>query len=299
MNNQYCCLLSLLNLFFLGIRPTKAFPITRRGQGRRYAQHNGGAEALKATSNKETVAIVGSGAVGAYYGSRLWESCVYDVKFYMRGEHYQKSVLNGLNVTSVHGDMFIPPDVLQAYDDTKDIGHVDWVIVALKSSALGAIPALISPLLAPGKTRVLAIMNGLIEDDLIHLLKTHVGEDVEDPALHCCAALYGGMALVCVNRLSPGRIDHSYAGLLSGGVAACAETTTEEENQAAFEKLFFSTKVETKYERSLLAGRWRKVRCFEQQVSVNSYTFPPRSLTASDDSYLYRIVGTCPSMGYP
>jgi 2-dehydropantoate 2-reductase len=296
MNNQYCRLLSLLSLLFSCIRPAKAFPITRRGQGRRYS-NNDGAEALKATSKKETVAIVGSGAVGAYYGSRLWESGVYDVKFYMRGEHYEKSVLNGLNVTSVHGDMFIPPDVLQAYDDTKDIGHVDWVIVALKSSALGAIPALISPLLAPGKTRVLAIMNGLIEDDLIHQLKTHVGEDVKDPALHCCAALYGGMALVCSNRLGPGRIDHSYAGLLSGGVAACAETTTEEENQAAFEKLFFSTKVETKYERSLLAGRWRKVRCLEQQISIiHSYTFPPRSLTASDS---YRIVGTCPSTGYP
>jgi 2-dehydropantoate 2-reductase len=206
-----------------------------------------------------TIAIVGAGAVGAYYGSRLWESGAYDVKFQMRGEHYEKSRELGLNVTSVHGDIFIPPESLQVYTDTKEIGPVDWVIVALKSSALDAIPELIYPLLIPGKTRVLTIMNGLIEEDLISNLRELAGEDQEDSSLKCCAALYGGMALVCCNRLGPGRIDHSYAGLLSGGVAACATTTTKEENKEAFEKLWEPTKVEIAYEPSLLAGRWRKV----------------------------------------
>ena len=90
------------------------------------------------TSSKPSVAIVGSGAVGCYYGSRLWETNKYDVKFFMRGDHYDTSKQLGLNVTSVHGDIFIPPDRLQAYDDTRDIGPVDWVIVALKSTALDA-----------------------------------------------------------------------------------------------------------------------------------------------------------------
>ena len=50
--------------------------------------------------NKRTssVAIVGSGAVGGYYGSRLWEAG-HNVSFYMRGEHYLQSKANGLNVT--------------------------------------------------------------------------------------------------------------------------------------------------------------------------------------------------------
>jgi 2-dehydropantoate 2-reductase len=206
-----------------------------------------------------TIAIVGAGAVGAYYGSRLWESGAYDVKFQMRGEHYEKSRELGLNVTSVHGDMFIPPESLQVYTDTKEIGPVDWVIVALKSSALDAIPELIYPLLTPGKTRVLTIMNGLIEEDLISSLKELAGEDPEDSSLKCCAALYGGMALVCCNRLGPGRVDHSFAGLLSGGIAACSTTTTKEDNKEAYEKLWEPTKVEIAYEPSLLAGRWRKV----------------------------------------
>jgi len=49
--------------------------------------------------SKPVVAVIGSGAVGCYYGGRLWESGRYDVKFHMRGEHYEKSKANGLNIT--------------------------------------------------------------------------------------------------------------------------------------------------------------------------------------------------------
>lgn len=48
---------------------------------------------------KPSIAIVGAGAVGSYYGARLWEAGVYDVKFHMRGEQYKKSTEQGLNVT--------------------------------------------------------------------------------------------------------------------------------------------------------------------------------------------------------
>jgi 2-dehydropantoate 2-reductase len=47
---------------------------------------------------RTSVAVVGSGAVGGYYGTRLWEAG-HDVKFHMRGEHYEQSKANGLNVT--------------------------------------------------------------------------------------------------------------------------------------------------------------------------------------------------------
>lgn len=214
---------------------------------------------LHASASPSSIAVVGSGAVGGYYGARLWETGQHDVTFHMRGEHYRKSKSDGLNVTSVNGDIFIPPDVLKATEDTSTIGKVDWVIVALKSSALDAIPALIEPLLEPGRTRVLAIMNGLIEDDLIRSLKEYVGEDSDSDALQCCAALYGGMALVCSNRLGPGRIDHSYAGKLSGGVAASCPTITHDDNLSAFEQLWSGADVEIAVEKSLLAGRWRKV----------------------------------------
>lgn len=210
-------------------------------------------------TTKPTVAIVGSGAVGAYFGARIWESDAFDVKFLMRGEHYEASVSKGLQVTSVHGDIFIPPEKVQALKDTKDMGKVDWVIVALKSTSLQDIPALIFPLLEPGRTNVLVAMNGFVEEDIIHALKVHAGESTDDENLHCCKALYGGLAYICSNKLGPARIDHSDAGTLSSGLAARCVTTTDEECKLAYENLWKPTKVNVTYEHSLRRGRWRKV----------------------------------------
>jgi 2-dehydropantoate 2-reductase len=69
-------------------------------------------------------------------------------------------------------------------------------------------------------------------------------------------ALYGGMALICSNRLGPGRVNHSFAGLLTGGVAVSRGTA--EEDKEAFLNLWKPTTVEVSYEDSLLRGRWRK-----------------------------------------
>jgi hypothetical protein len=86
---------------------TTALPMTTLGRiGRNFVPSRRLSSSLQATE-KQSIAIVGSGAVGGYYGARLWEAGVYDVKFQMRGEHYEKSKDNGLNVTSLHGDIFI------------------------------------------------------------------------------------------------------------------------------------------------------------------------------------------------
>jgi 2-dehydropantoate 2-reductase len=209
------------------------------------------------TSKPMNVAIVGAGAVGSYYGARLWEAG-HAVTFYMRGEHYESSKRDGLTVTSVDGDIRIPADQLHTVNDTSAVTTpMDWVVVALKSSSLEAIPDLIYPMLSPD-TRILVIMNGLVEDDLIRMLKERAGErDLEAP-LQCCRALYGGMAVICVNRLAPGRIDHSFAGLLATGVA-CSRTEDPIENQAAFKDLWAPSLVKVDYEQCLLRGRWKKM----------------------------------------
>ena len=218
------------------------------------------ASATPKTTKPMSIAVVGSGAVGSYYGARLWEAG-HTVKYLLRGENCRVANRNGLNVTSVDGDLYIPSDELQAFEDTAEMGAVDWVLVALKSSSLDAIPDLIYPLLDPYRTRVLAIMNGLIEEDLIRMLKEKAGQAtdrISDP-LDCCRALYGGMALVCSNRVGPAVVHHSYAGLLTGGVASSRSSDNALENEAAFRDLWQGNKVETIYESSLLRGRWKKV----------------------------------------
>lgn len=135
----------------------------------------------------------------------------------------------------------------------------DWVIVALKSSSLPSIPDLILPLLKP-TTRVLVIMNGLIEDDLIQMIRNRTNDTRScKKQLSCCQTLYGGMALICSNRVAMGRIDHSYAGLLSAGVAA-SSSATPQQDESAFRSLFHGVKgVPIDYDNNLLRGRWKKM----------------------------------------
>jgi 2-dehydropantoate 2-reductase len=214
---------------------------------------------------KPTIAIIGSGAVGCYYGTRLWETQKYNLKFHMRGDHFTASRKHGLNVTSVNGDMFIPSDQLQAYEKTEEIGHVDWVIVALKSTAIEATRSLLPPLLREN-TRVICIMNGLVDDDIVRFIEGDDDEDGdqnnEEPRLTKCAGVFAGMALLCSNRIAPGHIDHSYAGKLTVSLAKSSSSNSGDnakEHQEAIEDLWAPTQgFEFVYDKNYVRARWSK-----------------------------------------
>jgi 2-dehydropantoate 2-reductase len=204
-----------------------------------------------------TIAIVGSGAVGCYYGARLWETKEYIVKFLMRGEHFTVSREKGLNVTSVAGDIFIPPEELLVYDKVESMGKADWVILSLKSTSIEAIPSLIRPLVHEN-SRVIAIMNGLVDDDIVRLLEGQCETDV--PRLTQCAAVYGGMAFLCSNRKSPGHVDHSYAGKLTASLSMSSEVVTDVNvHKEAIISLWKPTRgFEFSYDENLVRARWLK-----------------------------------------
>ena len=156
---------------------------------------------------------------------------------------------------SVEGDIFIPPNKLEAFDDTKDMGTVDWVLITLKTTGLDSIPSLILPLLTK-QTRVLAIMNGLCDEDIVKYL-----EDSSSEVLTKCAATYGGMALLCSNRIAPGHIDHSYAGKLTASIAASSQTDDIdiETHKHAMISLWDPTiGFEFVYDDNLTRARWTK-----------------------------------------
>lgn len=213
------------------------------------------------TKNREkpSIAVIGSGAVGCYYGARLWETRKYKVIFHMRGDHYNVSKENGLNVTSVNGDIFIPPDELLVYDKTEDIGTVDWVIMALKSTGIGSTRDLLLPLLSED-TRVLCIMNGMVDEDIIRFLEGEENEDV-DPKLTKCAGVFAGMALLCSNRIAPGHIDHSYAGKLTVSLAksSSADVNEIQRHQTLMEELWEPTQgFDFVYDPNYVRARWSK-----------------------------------------
>lgn len=212
---------------------------------------------LNMNTEKLSVAIVGSGAVGCYYGARLWETKEYNVVFHMRGDHFRVSKEKGLNVTSVEGDIYIPPSELLAYEDTNDIGKVDWVIVCIKSTGIQAISSLLSPML-DANTRVLAIMNGLVDEDIVRGLENlKPGEDL---MLSKCAAVFGGMAFICSNREGPGRVHHSYAGKLTASICISSEQCNDNDShEKAIVDLWKPAKgFEFTYDSNLTRARWSK-----------------------------------------
>jgi len=218
--------------------------------------------------SKVSIAIIGSGAVGCYYGARLWETGQYNVKFLMRGEHFLVSKKKGLNVKSIEGDIFIPPNELQAYENIEDIGKVDWVILCLKNTGIKATQYLLPPLLTK-KSRVLAIMNGMVDYDIVSLLENQSLDKIEPnemqlvspPKLTLCAATYGGMALLCSNRIGPGHIEHSYAGKLTASLVTSSSDDSQiiASHKEAMEELWRPTRCfEFCYDDNIVRARWTK-----------------------------------------
>lgn len=203
---------------------------------------------------RSKVAVVGVGAVGSYYGARLWEAG-HDVQFQMRGVNYRTAIEKGIRVSSIDGDIHIPPSSLNAFEDTSEMDKADWVIVALKSTSLSDVPSLVLPLLR-SDSRLLLVMNGLVEEDVIALLREYTGQTVDGP-LACCMTVYGGMAFICCNRMSPATTNHTFYGPLSAGVTPSTREGTREAKEA-FVSLWEGAKVKTSFVPSLLRERWRK-----------------------------------------
>ena len=134
------------------------------------------------------IAILGSGAVGGYFGAKLARSGQ-DVTFVARGAHLDAIRNRGLDIRSAKlGDFVVKA---RAENDTAQIGPVDLVILAVKTyDNVTAIPML-APMVAP-ETAVLTLQNGVDSVDDIaavvgerHVLggTTYVATALEAPGL--------------------------------------------------------------------------------------------------------------------
>src|SRR3990170_8363804 len=102
-------------------------------------------------------AILGSGAVGGYCGARLARAG-HDVTFIARGRHLEAIRERGLQIRSpVLGDFTVRA---RAEEDTRTIGPVDVVIVAVKAYDNATALPLVRPMLGP-LTTVLTLQNGV------------------------------------------------------------------------------------------------------------------------------------------
>lgn len=102
-------------------------------------------------------AIVGSGAVGGYFGAKLARSGQ-DVTFIARGAHLGAMRAHGLQIRSSQlGDFVVNAP---AHEDSAQVGPVDVVLFTVKAYDNPAALKLLPPLLGP-RSVVLTLQNGV------------------------------------------------------------------------------------------------------------------------------------------
>lgn len=133
-------------------------------------------------------AILGSGAVGGYYGAKLWQAG-HQVTFIARGRHLDAMRQLGLEIRSPLGDFVARAP---AEEDTARVGGVDCVMLATKAyDNTTAIPKL-RPLVEGGGV-VLTLQNGV---DSVDECAAAVGRE----------AVIGGAAYIAAAVEAPGLI---------------------------------------------------------------------------------------------
>ena len=144
-------------------------------------------------------AIIGTGAIGGYYGGKL-ANAGFDVHFLLHSD-YDYVRQHGIQVNSCNGDFHL--DAPNIYNNVEEMPKVDVVIVALKSTNNHLLRQLLAPLLNPD-TLVLMIQNGIgIEPDVEKLFPD--------------AWLAAGLAFICSNKTKPGVVDHLFYGNINIG----------------------------------------------------------------------------------
>ena len=210
-----------------------------------------------------SIAIVGAGAVGGYYGARL-ALHGYDVHFLLRSD-YDAWRSRGLQVKSVAGDFQLPPSRLRAYNDAAAMPKVDLVIVTIKTTENQRLPALVAPLLKD-ETTILTLQNGLGNEEF---LAGHFG----------AKRIVGGMAFVCINRVSAGVIHHLDHGFVRVAEFVGAGRSARSEAIAA---MLSQSNVNASVVDDLRAARWDK------QV----WNVPFNGLGALLDATTDQLIGT-------
>jgi 2-dehydropantoate 2-reductase len=183
------------------------------------------------------IAVVGSGAIGSYYGAKLAHGGS-DVHFLMRGD-FSDVRRDGIFVRG-EGENFRVATI-NCYNSTKEIGACDLVIVAIKATSNSDLVELVPPLLHE-RTMLLTLQNGLGNDEF---LAEHFGAE----------RVLGGLCFIALHRVSRTEIErYAYGHIVLGEFGRASQPRTRE---VAAE--FNRASVQCTITDDLALERWRKL----------------------------------------
>ena len=189
-----------------------------------------------------TYAILGTGALGGFYGARL-QKVGLDVHFLLKSD-YEQVKKHGLVVESKDGDFTLPE--VHAYNDVEKMPQCDVVVVALKTTQNHLLPKML-PAVVKDNGVVLVLQNGLgVEEE--------VAEIVDN------VTVIGGLCFLCSNKVGPGHIHH-----LDYGQINFSEYTPNYQPSGITERMqqiaddFESAGISIELAEDLLLARWKKL----------------------------------------
>ena len=149
--------------------------------------------------------VIGTGAIGGYYGARLAQSGQ-EVHFLLHRD-YEYVRANGLQIDSCNGSFHL--DNPHVYQSTADMPPCDVVLVCLKSINNHLLRQLLPPLLQPS-TLVVLIQNG-------------IGVEADVQVMFPDVQLAAGLAFICSAKTEPGRVSHQCYGQINLGNYSCRD----------------------------------------------------------------------------
>ncbi len=189
-----------------------------------------------------TYAILGTGALGGYYGACL-QRAGKEVHFLLHSD-YDRVKEHGLIIESP-GDDFTLPRV-HAYNSAAKMPKCDVVVVALKTTQNHLLPQLLPPVVKDDGV-VLVLQNGLgIEEKVAQI----VGN----------SRVMGGLCFLCSNKVGAGHIRHlDYKEIKLGEYNPNYQPGGVSERMRLIGADFEKAGIPIKLREDLLLARWQKL----------------------------------------
>ena len=179
--------------------------------------------------------VIGTGAIGGYYGSRLAQSGQ-EVHFLLHKD-YDYVCEHGLQVDSCDGSFHL--EHVNAYRQTADMPKCDVVLVGLKTTNNHLLSRMLPPLLHE-RTVVVLVQNG-------------IGVEADVQQMFPDTQLVAGLAFICSAKTEPGRVSHQCYGSINLGNYSCKDGTCFETVLNDFKKAGIQA-ASVSYEEA----RWKK-----------------------------------------
>ncbi|GAB4475215.1 MAG: putative 2-dehydropantoate 2-reductase [Elainellaceae cyanobacterium] len=189
-----------------------------------------------------TYAILGTGALGGYYGACLQRAGL-EVHFLLRSD-FALVQQRGLVIESPDGDFALPQ--VNAYRRSPDMPRCDVVVVALKTTQNHWLPELLPPVVK--------------EDGVVLVLQNGLGVEAAAAAIAGPERILGGLCFLCSNKVGPGHIRHlDYKKIAMGEYSATGEAVGMTDRLRRIAADFEQAGIPIEMAEDLVLARWKKL----------------------------------------